>query len=104
MQKKLIPFQSPMTKTLKEKYIDLFCSNRTAGYSAEESYYKTRYDLQSLIVDLMINNPSEVGIIGVAYEEIKKCLNELTQLGAIRYDLRNCSEEIQSKYMPLTTV
>jgi len=93
-----------MTKTLKEKYIELFCSNRTAGYSAEECCYKTKYDLQSVIVDLMINNPKKIGIIGTAYEEIKTCSNELIQMASIRYDLRSCTEEIQAKYMPLTTV
>ena len=96
--------QTPMMKRLSNIYIDLYVHFRNNGSDQETAYYETRYKMQEVVIDLMIELPEEIGIIGVAYEDIKRSSHNLTQKAILRYDLASCSHEVKDKYMSLTIV
>jgi hypothetical protein len=91
-------------KMLSNMYIDLYVSFKNEGSSNESAYYQTKYKMQEVIIDLMVDLPGEIGIIGAAYEDIKRSSNSLIEKASIRFDLTSCSQDVQSKYMSLTMV
>ena len=100
----IIKIQTPMLKKLSNIYIELFIQFRTEGSDPESAYYKTKYKMQEIVIDLMMELPEQIGIIGTAYEDIKRSSNSLIEKAIIRYDLASCSQETRSKYMPFTLV
>ena len=96
--------QTPMMKKLSNIYIDLYVHFRKNGSDSETAYYETKYKMQEVIIDLMIESPEEIGIIGTAYEDIKRSSNSLTQKAILRHDLSLCSQETKDKYMSFTMV
>lgn len=96
--------QTPMMKMLSNTYIDLYVEFRNNGSTPEIAYYETKYKMQEIIIDLMVDLPGEIGIIAAAYEDIKRSSNSLLEKANIRFDLTSCSHEVKTKYMPLTMV
>lgn len=96
--------QTPMMKRLSNIYIDLYLHFRNNGSDPETAYYETRYKIQEVVIDLMIELPEEIGIIGTAYEDIKRSSNTLIQKAILRHDLASCSQETKNKYMSLTMI
>lgn len=91
--------KTPMTKQLELKYIDLFCEARNE-YSVEIAFAKAWQSFLSYVVDLLLDNPNDTGIIGVAYDNIKRD-KSLHEKALNVYGLSKCNEEIKNKYLPL---
>lgn len=96
--------QTPMMKELSNRYIDLYVQFRNEGSSAEIAYYQTKYKMQEIVIDLMMDLPEQIGIIGVAYEDIKRSSHSLIEKANIRFSLNSCSHDLKTKYMPFTVV
>lgn len=91
--------KTQLTKEMELKYIDLFCEARHE-YSVEIAFAKAWQSFLSYVVDLLIENPTNTGVIGVAYDNIKHD-TALHEKALNIYGLSKCNEEIQRKYMPL---
>lgn len=92
--------KTPMTRKLELKYMQLYSEARNEGYSPEIATAKAQQSFLSHIVDLLIANPADTGIIGVAYDNVKS--DKSLQTKALNFHcLSKCNTETKNKYMPL---
>jgi hypothetical protein len=99
----MIRLKTPMYKELSDKYIKIYCKVRDMDYNGEQARLVTKIYFQDLIIDYMMNNPEDFGIIASAYESIKED-NSLSELAMVHYDLMKCSSDIRAKYMPMLQI
>lgn len=95
--------QTPMSRVLGRKYIEIYLEQRAKGYNGEMAHFKTQYRLQEAVIGLMVDMPKEISIIAKAYENIKHDTT-LKEKAQITYDLSLCNEDIKAKYLPLVMV
>ena len=95
--------QETVRKLLGETYIQLYREEREKGFTVEVATFKARFQLQENVIGLMSKHPHEVGIIAKAYEKIKTDTT-IQEKAQILYDIRNCTEEVKAKYMPMLCV
>jgi hypothetical protein len=82
--------KTPMAKILGTKFIEIII-------------HKTMYRLQEIVINYMIEKPTEINIIAAALDTIKHDTT-LHERALIAYDLSKCDESIRAKYMPLVMV
>jgi hypothetical protein len=92
-----------MAKILGTKFIEIYGQYAGLGYSREIIIHKTMYRLQEIVINYMIEKPTEINIIAAALDTIKHDTT-LHERALIAYDLSKCDESIRAKYMPLVMV
>ena len=95
--------KTPMAKILGTKFIEIYGQYAGLGYSREIIIHKTMYRLQEIVINYMIEKPTEINIIAAALDTIKHDTT-LHERALIAFDLSKCDESIRAKYLPLVMV
>lgn len=90
----------PMAKILSNKFIEIYGQYAGLGYSREIIVHKTMFKLQEIVINYMIEKPTEINVIAAALETIKHD-ETLHEKALIAFDLSKCNENVRAKYMPL---
>ena len=88
-----------MSKTLKAKYIELYCNARENDYGFEVARAKAWQDFQSYVIDKMVATPALISVIATAFDNVKQD-KTLHSKALITYDLSLCSDDVKNKYLP----